>query len=209
VVAETAHPLARARILPAYIEIMLATHDVETARDGTAELGQIAEVYDTAALHARRAYAVGAVHLADGSPDEALPALRRAWRLWSDLDVPYEAARTRVLIGLACHALRDESSAALELDAARDVFAQLGATADLTRTDKMIGRSPVGDSTGLSRRELEVLRLVAAGKSNQAIAAELMISDRTVERHVSNIFGKLGVGSRTAAAAYAFAHGIH
>ena len=208
-VAETAHPLERARMLPAYVEIMLATRDVEAARDGSAELGQIAEVYDTAALHARCAYAEGAVHLADGSPDEALPALRRAWRLWCDLDVPYEAARTRVLIGLACHALRDEGSAALELDAARDVFAQLGATADLTRTDKMIGKGLVGDPAGLSRRELEVLRLVAAGMSNQAIAAELAISDRTVERHVSNIFGKLGVGSRTAAAAYAFAHGIH
>ena len=114
-----------------------------------------------------------------------------------------------MLIGLACRALRDEGSAALELDAARDAFAQLGAVADLARTDALIGKGQAGDATGLSPRELEVLRLVAAGKSNQAIAAELAISDRTVERHVSNIFVKLGVGSRTAAAAYAFAHGIH
>jgi DNA-binding NarL/FixJ family response regulator len=130
-------------------------------------------------------------------------------RLWRDLDAPYEAARTRVLIGLACRALRDEGSAGMEMEAARDTFDQLGAVSDLARTDTLVGRAGVGDAATLSPRELEVLRLVAAGKSNQAIATELVISDRTVERHVSNIFLKLGVGSRTAAAAYAFAHGIH
>jgi DNA-binding CsgD family transcriptional regulator len=207
--AETTHALARSRMLPAYVVIMLAGQDVAAARAGASELDEIAEAYDTAGLHARSAYARGAVHLADGAPDTALPALREAWRLWRDLDAPYEAARTRVLIGLACRALRDEGSAGMELEAARDTFDQLGAVSDLARTDTLVGRAGVGDAATLSPRELEVLRLVAAGKSNQAIATELVISDRTVERHVSNIFLKLGVGSRTAAAAYAFAHGIH
>ncbi len=122
--------------------------------------------------------------------------------------MPYEAACARVLIGLACRDLGDEGSAALELDGARHAFAQLGAVSDLARVDALTGKAGIADAAGLSRRELEVLRLVAAGKSNQAIARELLISDRTVERHVSNIFIKLGVGSRTAAAAYAFARGI-
>jgi DNA-binding CsgD family transcriptional regulator len=207
--AETTHPLARSRMLPAYVEIMLAGQDAGAARAAAAELDEIAQAYDTAGLQARSAYARGAVRLADGTPDAALPALRHAWRLWSDLDAPYEAACTRVLIGLGCRALRDEDSAVMELDAARHTLAQLGALSDVARIDALIGKDGAGDAAGLSPRELDVLRLIAAGKSNQAIAAELLISDRTVERHVSNIFLKLGVGSRTAAAAYAFVHRIH
>jgi DNA-binding CsgD family transcriptional regulator len=205
---ETTDPLARSRLLPANVEIMLATDDVATAREGARELGEIAETYDTAALHARSAHARGAVHLADGAPEAALPALRSAWRMWRELDAPYEAACARVLVGLACRALRDEDTAAMELDAARHVFTQLGAVRAVARTETLIGKGPARDTTGLSAREVEVLRLVAAGRTNQAIAAELFISGRTVERHVSNIFAKLGVGSRTAAAAYAFEHGI-
>jgi ATP/maltotriose-dependent transcriptional regulator MalT len=199
---EAVHPLARARLLPAYVDILLARPDVAAAREGAEELQEIAEAYDTAALHARSAYARGAVDLADGAPTEALAALRRADRLWRNVDVPYEAARTRVLIGRACGALGDDASAELELEAARQAFTRLQAVGDLDRAGARAG------AAGLSPRELEVLRLVAAGRSNQAIAAELAISDRTVERHLSNIFGKLGVGSRTAAAAYAYAHGL-
>jgi ATP/maltotriose-dependent transcriptional regulator MalT len=206
--AETAAPLARFRLLPAYVEIMLVRPDVAAAREGAKELDEIAAAYGTSGLRARSAYANGAVDLADARPQTALPALREAWQLWCDLDAPYEAACARVLIGLACRALQDDGSATLELDAARSTFARLGAGVDLARTDRMIRAAGGPDSGRLSRRELEVLRLVAAGRSNQAIAAELTISDRTVERHLSNIFVKLGVGSRTAAAAYAFAHGI-
>ena len=161
--------------------------DVAAAREGATELAEIGEVYDAAALHAWSAYARGAVHLADGSPEAALPALRQAWRLWRDLDVPYEAARARVLVGLACRALHDEDTAAMELDAAHQVFAQLGAVPAATRTEALLRAGRAGDAAGLSARELEVLRLVAAGKTNHAIAAELFLSDRTVERHVSNI----------------------
>jgi DNA-binding CsgD family transcriptional regulator len=206
--AETTDRLMRSRLLPAFVEIMLATDDTAAAREGATELAEIVEAYDMAALHARAAHARGVVHLADGTPEAALPALRHAWRLWRDLDAPYEAACARLLVGSACRALHDEDTAAMELDAARQVFAQLGAIPDLTRTDALIGKPAVRDPAGLSPRELEVLRLVAAGKTNRAIGAELFISDRTVARHVSNIFAKIGVGSRTAAAAYAFAHGI-
>jgi DNA-binding NarL/FixJ family response regulator len=122
--------------------------------------------------------------------------------------VPYEAARARVLVGLACRRLGDEDTAAMELDAARRVFQDLGAAPDLARVERLDRPAVPGAAGGLTAREVEVLRLVAAGKSNRAVAAELFLSEKTVERHVSNILTKLGVGSRTAAAAYAFEHGI-
>jgi DNA-binding NarL/FixJ family response regulator len=124
------------------------------------------------------------------------------------LGAPYESGRVRVLVGLVCQALHDEDTAAMELDAARQVFAHLGAVPDLTRVDLHTRKRPAAEPSGLSHREVEVLRLVAIGKTNQAIATELFLSERTVERHVSNILTKLGVGSRTAAAAYAFERGI-
>jgi DNA-binding NarL/FixJ family response regulator len=150
--------------------------------------------------------ATGTVRLAEGAVEKALPALRGACRQWHELDVPYEAARTRVLIAQACRTLGDRESADLELEAARRVFADLGAAPDVSTVDSL-QRSGV-DTAGLSPRELEVVRLVAAGRSNQAIAAQLVLSEKTVARHLSNIFGKLGVGSRTAAAAYAYEHGL-
>ncbi|MGH2824902.1 MAG: helix-turn-helix domain-containing protein, partial [Thermoleophilaceae bacterium] len=123
-----------------------------------------------------------------------------------ELDAPYEAARVRVLVGLACRALGDDDTAALELKAARAVFAHVGAAPDLARVDSLTGRAGYVDAHGLTARELQVLRLVAAGATNRAIAAELVLSERTVDRHVSNIFTKLGVSSRAAATAYAYEH---
>ena len=152
------------------------------------------------------AHARGAVDLAEGDARAALLALRRAWQVWQELEVPYEVARLRVLLGVACRALGDDDTAALELEAARGVFAQLGAAPDLARVDSLTQRAPYIDAHGLTPRELQVLRLVAVGKTNKAIAAELVLSERTVDRHVSNIFTKLGVSSRTAAAAYAYRH---
>jgi DNA-binding CsgD family transcriptional regulator len=146
------------------------------------------------------------VLLAEGDARAACYALRRAWTAWRALDAPYEAARVRLLVGLACRALGDEDTAGMELDAARVVFEQLGATPDLARVNSLVRRTPCGESSGLTRRELQVLRLVAAGLTNKAIAAELILSERTVHRHVSNIFVKLGVSSRAAATAYAYEH---
>jgi DNA-binding NarL/FixJ family response regulator len=157
-------------------------------------------------LSAMSAQARGAVALTQGDARAALLTLRHAWEVWQELVAPYEAARVRVLLGLACRALGDADTAALELEAARGVFAQLGAAPDLTRVDSITQRVPPVDAHGLTPRELQVLRLVAAGETNKAIAAELVLSERTVDRHVSNIFTKLGVSSRAAATAYAYEH---
>jgi DNA-binding NarL/FixJ family response regulator len=200
--------VARSTVLAAYAEIMLAAGAVPAARAAADELMEIAGELGAPILGAAAAHAQGAVLLAEGDARAALAALRQAWRTWHQTDAPYEAARVRVLVGLAYRALDDGDSAAMELDAARQVFQRLGAVPDLSQVDTVIGGRPVGDTSPLSSRELDVLRLVAAGRTNQAIAAELVLSERTVERHVSNIFAKLGVGSRTAAAAYAFEHGI-
>jgi ATP/maltotriose-dependent transcriptional regulator MalT len=196
----------RAPLLPAAAEVLAAAGDLAGAAQAAAELAAVAEELGTRALVAMSGQATGTVHLAEGSAEKALPALRAACRQWHELDVPYEAARTRVLIAQACRTLGDRESADLELATARQVFAELGAATDLSTVDGLV-RSGV-DTAGLSPRELEVVRLVAAGRSNQAIAAELVLSEKTVARHLSNIFGKLGVTSRTAAAAYAYEHGL-
>ena len=206
VVTETTDRLRRAKLLPAHVEIMLATDDISAAREAADELSQIAGVYDTPAQRAAAGCALGSVLLAEGEARPALGALRRAWEQWRALDAPYEAARARVLIGLACRTLGDEDSAALELDAARRVFAELGAAPDLVRVEQLTRKQPRAAAHGLTPREQQVLRLVAAGKTNHAIAADLVIAEKTVDRHVTNIFSKLGVSSRAAATAYAYQH---
>ena len=203
--AEAAEPFARATVLPAHVETMLAAGDLDEARRAADELAGIAAAGKRTMLDAISAHARGEVELADGDPGAALVALRQAGRLWQELDAPYEVARVRVLVGLACRALDDEESAALELAAAREVFERLAAAPDLARIDLLADRT-APDSHGLSARELEVLRLVAAGKTNREIASELVLSEHTVARHVQNIFAKLGVTSRTAATAFAFQH---
>jgi DNA-binding CsgD family transcriptional regulator/tetratricopeptide (TPR) repeat protein len=205
--AEISDRGVRAGLLPAYVEILLAVGEVDEARAACAELARIAEEFESNMLRALHAHACGAVALAAGDVGGALTNLRQAAQAWHDLEAPYEAARTRVLIGEACRALGDEDAFALELDAARSTFEELGAAPDLTRTDSLMGRAKP-DGHGLSPRELEVLRLVAAGKSNKEIAAGLVISEHTVARHVQNIFTKLGVPSRTAAGAFAYEHDL-
>jgi DNA-binding NarL/FixJ family response regulator len=206
VVGETTTPLKRARFLPAYVEIMLAVGDAEEARSACLELEGIAERQRSDLLGAMSAHARGAVDLAEGDARAALLALRRAGEGWQELEAPYELARVRVLVGLACRTLGDADSAALELEAARSVFEQLGAAPDLARVDSFARPASSGDVHELTARELQVLRLVAAGETNKAIAAKLVLSDRTVERHVRNIFAKLGVSSRSGATAYAYEH---
>jgi DNA-binding NarL/FixJ family response regulator len=200
--AETNDPLRRARLLPGHVEALLVAGDDEGASDACAELDRIAAAYDTPTLRAMAAGAQGAVALAAGQAGEALSALRRAAQAWQEHQAPYEAARVRELIARACAELGDDESAALELEAARATFAELGAAPDLAR----LGAAPPLDAHGLTPRELEVLRLVAAGATNKAIAEQLVLSARTVDRHVSNILGKLRVPSRAAATAYAYEH---
>jgi DNA-binding CsgD family transcriptional regulator len=146
------------------------------------------------------------VLLAEGDARAALTTLRTAQRAWRDLEAPHHAARVRLLIGVACRDLDDSASAELEFDAARGALQKLGAVPDLERLARLAGASPPGGP--LSRRESEVLTLVAAGKTNRAIAAELFISEKTVARHVSNIFTKLRLSSRAEATAFAYKHGL-
>lgn len=206
VVAETAQPLRRAELLAAYIEVMLAVGELEEARSACRELAQIASRHQNEVLRAMAAQARGALALVDAEGLAALPALREALAVWQELGAPYEVARVRTQIGLACRSLGDEESASLELDAARSVFAALGAATDLRRVQSLSAPTATFDRHGLSDRELEVLRLVAAGARNKQIAAELVLSERTVERHLANIFTKLRVSSRAAATAYAYEH---
>ncbi len=202
---ETTERLGRARLLPAWVEITLADGHGEEARAGSRELERIAASYDSAAIDAKAAYARGAVELADGDAPAALVALRRAAAVWAALEAAYELARTRVLVGLACQIAEDPEAASSEHEAARAVFAELGAAPDLARLDSLIEKPGAPDELhGLTVRELQVLQLVATGETNKAIAAELVISERTVDRHVSNIFAKLAVSSRAAATARAY-----
>jgi DNA-binding CsgD family transcriptional regulator len=204
VLGETTEPLQRAGLLPAYAEIMLAVDDIEEASNASHELEETAAGTESAMLGAIAARVRGAVELAEGDAGAALVSLRHAWQVWQELEAPYEAARARVFLGLACRALGDEDSAVLELGAARSVFEQLRASPDVERVDSHLRRAPAADMHGLSPRELEVLRLVATGKTNREIASVLVVSEHTVARHVQNIFSKLGVSSRTAATAFAF-----
>ncbi len=205
VLSETVEPGKRAAFLPARVEIMRAVGDVAAARGASGELEGLAEGHEGRALEAMAAQARGAVELAEGDARAALASLRRAEDVWQQVGAPYEGARVRELVGLACRALGDEDTAALELEAARTAFTDLGAAPDLARLDSLGGAAPT-DAHGLTERELEVLRHLAAGETNKAIAADLVLSERTVDRHVSNIFAKLGVSSRTAAATYAHQH---
>jgi DNA-binding CsgD family transcriptional regulator len=208
VLDEAALQRARAALLPAYVEIMLAGGEIEEARSACRELETISEAHHSDMLRAMSAEARGALALAERDPQTALIALRDAWQAWQELEAPYEAARVRVLVGLGCRAVGDEDTAEWELDAARGVFDRLGAAPDVARVDSLTARPQADATHGLTKRELQVLRLLARGATNRSIAAELVLSERTIDRHVSNIFAKLRVSTRAAATAYAYEHGL-
>jgi DNA-binding CsgD family transcriptional regulator len=207
VLLEVRDPRVRPRMLAACVEIMLAKNDVSAAREAAEELAGIAAA-EVPFLRALSAQASGAVHLAEGRHQAALALLRRAAAAWAELGVPFEGARVRVLIGLACRGLGDRDTAMLELEAAGRVFQSLGAHPDLARVRALSRSAAQVTAGGLTGRETQVLRLVATGKTNRSIAADLAISEKTVARHVSNIFTKLGLSSRAAATAYAYEHGL-
>lgn len=197
------------RLLVAYVEIALAAGEVGRARAAAEELVETASTLEGSLLTAAGLHASGAVLLAEGRHREGLGVLRRAWSAWQDLQAPYDAAGARVLIAQACRSLGDEDTAEMELDAARWVFEQLGAVPDVERVAEM-SRRPSRTATpgGLTLREVQVLRLVATGATNRAIAGELFLSEKTVARHVANIFTKLDLSSRAAATAYAYEHDL-
>lgn len=186
------------------MEIFLAVGNLEQAREASGELEDSAKGRNSSLLDALAAESQAALELAQAKPDAALGRLRHACDAWRELEAPYEAARVRVLIAQACRMLGDEEAAALELEAARGAFFHLRARPDVARVDRLARRAAAGTEHGLTRRELEVLRHVAAGRPNKAIARDLALSKRTVDRHLSNIFNKLGVSSRSAATAFAY-----
>ncbi len=187
----------RARLLPAHVEVLLAAGRLEAASAACAELEGIARRHGRTTLVAAAAQARGAVALAAGDARAAAPPLREATRLWLALGAPYDAARARLLVADACRSLGDPETARLELAAAREELARLGAAA---------GRDRLRE--GLTPRELEVLLGLASGQRNKEIAARLGVSRRTVDRHVSNLYAKLRVSSRAAATAWAYEHDL-
>jgi ATP/maltotriose-dependent transcriptional regulator MalT len=205
VLDEAVGPISRARALGAYAEITLAVGDVAAARAAAEELAAAAAELGSPFLRARAAHATAAVLLAEGRPKDALQTSGQALQLWTELDARHEAALTRVLIADACVAVGDTEGAELARSAARTTFEALGAAPDLARLDR--GATP-GRPAGLTSRELEVLRVLAQGKTNRVIAEKLYISEKTVASHVSHIFTKLGVSSRAAATAYAYDHDL-
>lgn len=205
---EAREPRTRAESLGPCVDIMIAAGDFEAARAAAQELDGIAAALGAPFLRAVSTRASGQVLLATGDARAALVQLRAAWQAWLELDAPYEVARCRVLIGRACRQLGDHDAAELEFDAARDAFQSLGAAPDAAFVDTLLPRDTDAAPGGLTAREIQVLRLVAAGKTNRAVAAELAISEKTVARHISNIFTKLGLTSRAAATAYAYQQGF-
>jgi DNA-binding NarL/FixJ family response regulator len=205
--AETGNRLRRARLLAAQVDVALATDDLGTAASSSHELESIAQDFATPALEAAAAMARGALRLAEGNANEALESLRRACAIWQEIKVPYETARSRMLYGVALRSAGDEEDALLELRAALSTFERLGAAPEERTAGELLAPRDALPR-GLTAREAEVLRLVASGLTNREMAAELVLSEHTVARHLQNIFAKLDVSSRSAATAFAFEHGL-
>ncbi len=196
----------RPRLLGAHVEAAVSAGQHDAARRSVDELTGLAahgtDVFIVALAH----MAMAQVALVENDAERALAALREAVEIWGELGAVYEVARTRELIGRACATLGDLDTADLETSAAKATFERLGATPDAERIDATSHHVDAGAAAGLTGREVEVLRQVATGKTNRKIAEELFISDKTVARHIANIFAKIGVSSRAAATAYAYEH---
>ena len=207
-VGEPQPPHRRAAVLAACVEIMIDGSELQAARAAANELTAMTALSEARYLRALNAQATGSLLLAEGDAAGALRLLRQAWIDWQDIDAPLEAGRVRVLLGMTCRALGDEETAQLEFDAARRVFERLGAAPDLARVDGLRAPAAASSDGTLTSRERQILALIARGMTNRAIADALTISDRTVDRHVSNILTKLDLPSRSAATAYAYERGL-
>jgi DNA-binding CsgD family transcriptional regulator len=209
---ETHARYERPALLAAAIDVFRAAGHADRASAAAEELASIASTTSSTVLRALAAEGRGTVLLDDGDATGAVSDLRAAAERWQSLRMPYDAARVATKLGQAYALLGDLVSAALEFDNARDTFRDLGARPDVERIDRLsapAGRDPVpDDASRLSMREREVLALVAAGRTNREIASELYISPHTVSRHLEHIFAKLGVSSRAAATAHAYAHDL-
>jgi DNA-binding CsgD family transcriptional regulator len=204
VLADTRARRVRTGVLAAAVEILTAAGDLEQARAAVAELSELADVLNAPLVSATAAHAAGALFLAQGDVASAATSLQRASGIWQDLEMPYEAARTCLLMATVCERRGDQDGRRMELERARSLSTQLDPDASMARTAEHANRSEPQTGGPLSDREAQVLRLLATGKTNRAIGEELFISEKTVARHVSNIFDKLGVSTRTEAAAWAY-----
>ncbi len=204
VLLDTRTQAARARMLAAAVDILLAAGDLENARAAATELSTIASAIGASLLNAASAQATGAVLLAEGDVAGAATLLCQASEIWRELGMPYEEAHTCLLMAGVCERRGDHEGRRLDVEAARRLFKQLNAEFCLARIGEQPKRATSEPVGSLSEREAQVLRLLASGKTNRAIAEELFISEKTVARHVSNIFDKLGVSSRSAATAWAY-----
>ena len=200
--------VSRAGVLLAAVEILASVEDLDRARIATDELSRIADQFPAPAVRAFAAHATGAMLLAEGDSSAALRSLREAWTLWQELEVPYQAARVRVLLGQACEQLGDHVAAEFEFEGARQFFLRVSAQPDVDRVDLLRQTRSKDETPLLSARERQVIELVATGKTNREIARQLSISERTVDRHVSNILLKLNLPTRSAATAYAYQQGL-
>jgi DNA-binding NarL/FixJ family response regulator len=205
---EVKNPKTRTRILPAYVEIMIVAMEITKAQSAVEELIHISRKLDAPILLAMAAQAEGALLISQGDQHSALDKLSNAMAIWSRLEAPYECARVRLLMGQARTEIGDKKTATLEYEAARSTFYQLNARTDIARVDALTQGRKRGKIHGLTSRELQVLRLLATGKTNKTIAVEMFVSERTVDRHVSNILSKLNLPSRAAATAFAYEYNL-
>lgn len=195
----------RSGLFESLVEIMLEAGDVAAASDAADELGDIAAAIQAPLLHAISDRAMGSVLLEKGEADKSIELLRRSLSSFREIGAPYDEAQVRFLIARASEIRGDTDTAQLEIGAAQEIFIKLGAAPDLERVERFLAREKHDRPAEiLSRRELEVLKLVAFGKTNREVANDLFISEKTVARHISNIFDKLDLSSRSAATAYAF-----
>ncbi|HEX9697261.1 MAG TPA: LuxR C-terminal-related transcriptional regulator [Actinomycetota bacterium] len=204
VLDESNDPFSRARVLGAFVEIMCVVGDTAAALKAAQELEGIASELKMPLLRAMAATALGGAQLATADVRAALTTLRNAWRAWNELEIPYDAARVRILIADACAVLGDGDGEQMERGAALAIFKQLGAAPD----QGSLSRDASAPTSGLTGRELEVVRLLATGATNRTIARKLGISEKTVATHVGHMFTKLGIESRAGLTAYAYEHGL-
>jgi len=206
--AEATDPFVRIQLLPALVEVAIAANALPEATQAAEEMSAAANATGTEAHLAWAEHAEGRVALAENRITQAIVHLRRAKAIWQDLSMLYELARARVDLGLALQARGDGEAADLEYEAARAVFVELGAAPDVLIIDGLVHRARSEWPAGLTDREVEVIRHLSSGATNRSIAADLVVSERTIDRHVSNIFTKIGVSSRSAATAWAIRHGL-
>ena len=205
---ETSEKLKRAELLPAYVQIMVSVNQEGEALEACIEYNNFASQFDTPYLQALAAYCQGTVFLANDNYPDARESMRKSQKIWSTMNLPYESAQTREMKGYIYRKLGDSLNANIELSVAKWLYEQLGAEFDLHRINRMLHENTDIDHHGLTLREIQVLQRVAAGQTNKTIAGELFISERTVDRHVSNIFNKLCVSSRVEATTYAIRNKI-